>query len=130
MHELFHHRSPIPWRYNATTTELRSSGRTGAEHHYPTMDNAEIAALQVASVAADQAHLYLWVTNPRLIADRKTKDWLDIVEGVSSHQNHALGQSREGRVLVNFQSQTRHVIFGVRGLLGYHSAARADGDIR
>ena len=53
-----------PWRYNATTTELRSNGRgAGAEHHYPTMDNAEIAALQVASVAADQAHLYLWVTN-------------------------------------------------------------------
>lgn len=119
-----------PWRYNATTTELRSNGRgAGAEHHYPTMDNAEIAALQVASVAADQAHLYLWVTNPRLIADRKGKrdcTPFDIVEAWGFTPKTMLTWVKPGRGGTGwyFRGQTEHVIFGVRGSLGIPPALR------
>lgn len=52
-----------PWRYEqpgGQTPDLRA-----VENHYPTMSDAEIAALEVP--AADDAVLFLWATNPKLI---------------------------------------------------------------
>lgn len=46
-----------PWQYGNTST------RGAAENHYPTMTIDELCALDIVpSVAADQAHLYLWTT--------------------------------------------------------------------
>jgi N6-adenosine-specific RNA methylase IME4 len=46
----------VPWRYSDTAT-------TGAAaRHYPTMSLAEIAALPVAKLVADHAHLHFWTT--------------------------------------------------------------------
>jgi N6-adenosine-specific RNA methylase IME4 len=51
----------VPWRY-----EVRAASGTGrsAENHYATMTLAEIEALPVAEVAADNARLFFWVTGP------------------------------------------------------------------
>lgn len=49
-----------PWKYANTRT------RANAESHYPTMDLAEICALPVEGIAADNAALFLWATFPRL----------------------------------------------------------------
>ena len=50
-----------PWRYGNTRT------RGAAEDHYPTMTIQELCALDVESRAADECHLYLWVTNNFLL---------------------------------------------------------------
>lgn len=49
-----------PWRYDNTAS------RGAAEDHYPTMSVVEIAALPVESIVANNAHLYLWVTDSHL----------------------------------------------------------------
>jgi len=50
-----------PWRYDNGTVP-----QGGVEHQYRTMTPDEIIALPVAALAADNAHLYLWVTNLHL----------------------------------------------------------------
>ena len=46
-----------PWAYENQAT------RAATGNHYPTMTPAEIAALPIAQLAADQAHLHLWTTH-------------------------------------------------------------------
>lgn len=59
-----------PWRYQNETT------RAAASKHYPTMSVEEIATLEVGRVAADNAHLHLWVTNGFLFeAPRVMASW-------------------------------------------------------
>lgn len=48
------------WQYDNRTI------RGGAEHHYPTMSLAQICALPVSKLAADDAALFLWATWPTL----------------------------------------------------------------
>ena len=38
-------------------------GGRGANAHYPLMRVAEIAALPISELSAENAHLYLWTTN-------------------------------------------------------------------
>ena len=46
-----------PWQYDKTV------GRAAASKHYDTMTIDEICALPVRELAADDAHLHLWITN-------------------------------------------------------------------
>jgi ParB/RepB/Spo0J family partition protein len=46
-----------PWQYGNQAT------RASTDNHYPTMTPEAIAALPVAQLAADDAHLHLWTTN-------------------------------------------------------------------
>lgn len=46
-----------PWRYGNQAT------RAATDNHYPTMTPAEIAALPIADIVAETAHLHLWTTN-------------------------------------------------------------------
>ena len=46
-----------PWRYSNQGT------RAATNNHYQTMTVEDIAALPVESIAADKAHLHMWVTN-------------------------------------------------------------------
>jgi N6-adenosine-specific RNA methylase IME4 len=46
-----------PWQYDNRAT------RASADKHYPTMSLEDICALPVTKIAADDAHLHLWVTN-------------------------------------------------------------------
>ena len=46
-----------PWQYENTVS------RAAAENHYRTMPTDEIAALPVAKLATENAHLHLWTTS-------------------------------------------------------------------
>jgi N6-adenosine-specific RNA methylase IME4 len=54
-----------PWRYGANRVHP-----TSAEAQYSTLPAAEIAGLPIADLAEEDAHLYLWVTNPVLSEQR------------------------------------------------------------
>lgn len=59
-----------PWKYGNQGT------RAATDNHYQTMSLDEIAALPVASLAADDAHLHLWTTNAFLFdAKRIIEAW-------------------------------------------------------
>jgi N6-adenosine-specific RNA methylase IME4 len=115
---------------DAATQQLRSGGRGAqAEHVYPTMTNAELAALPVGQITADQAHLYMWVTNPRLIADHRGKRDVtpfDIVEAWGFTPQTLLTWVKPGRNGLGwyFRGQTEHVIFATRGKLGIPAELR------
>jgi len=55
-----------PWRYKTTLPGFKTDRLNRSAVPYPTMANAEIAALDVRSLAAKDAHLYLWTTNTHL----------------------------------------------------------------
>ena len=65
-----------PWRYQKDTSMGAKPG--AAEAHYETMSMREIAALPVRDLAADDAHLYLWVTVPRLYGDRDDRSFTPV----------------------------------------------------
>lgn len=52
-----------PWSFE--TYSDKGKGRS-AENHYPVMSIADICALPVASIAAEDSVLFLWVNGPRL----------------------------------------------------------------
>jgi N6-adenosine-specific RNA methylase IME4 len=54
-----------PWSYN-DKADAGSVQSGGAARHYPTMSIAELCAMPVASICADDAVLFLWVTSPLL----------------------------------------------------------------
>jgi N6-adenosine-specific RNA methylase IME4 len=62
-----------PWEYNDTRAGLDMAS-TAAEHHYPTMALDELKALDVKSLAADDAVLLCWATFPLL------EDAIELVE--------------------------------------------------
>lgn len=93
------------------------------------MSNEDLAGLDVASLADDQAHLYMWVTNPRLVGDYRGKRDItpfDIVEAWGFRPITLLTWVKPGRGGTGwyFRGQTEHVIFGTRGKLGIPAAIR------
>ncbi len=50
-----------PWRYEFSETNMRA-----VENQYPTMSLEEICSLDIQSITADNAILFLWATNPKL----------------------------------------------------------------
>ena len=113
-----------PWRYSATGERVkgRMKGRGGgAERHYETLTMDEIAALPVASLAADQAHLYLWVTNPKMFAGP-----IEIVKAWGFTYMTTLTWVKTGAPGLGFyfRGMTEHVLFATRGGLGIEPARR------
>lgn len=113
-------------RRDGTPTK-RSTGPT-ADAHYATMNHAQIAALPVGDLAADQGHIYLWVTNPRLFADKRgdgptpaemLKGWG--FEYITMLTWHKLGAPGLGWY---YRGDTEHVLFGTKGKLGIPTALR------
>lgn len=51
-----------PWAYR----DKRKGSLGGATNHYPTMSIADIKALRVSEIAADDCFLFLWATFPNL----------------------------------------------------------------
>jgi N6-adenosine-specific RNA methylase IME4 len=104
-----------PWRFQNRT------GKVAPEHRrlsrYDTMTAAEVCALPVPEVVADNAHLYLWVPNA-LIADgmRVMEAW-----GFTYKSNIVWAKRRkdgapDGRgVGFYFRNVTELILFGVRG---------------
>ncbi|NIJ09034.1 N6-adenosine-specific RNA methylase IME4 [Sphingomonas vulcanisoli] len=104
-----------PWRFQNRT------GKMAPEHHrlsrYGTMDLDEICALPVEGVAADPAHLYLWVPNA-LLPDGLAvmKAWgFEYKSNIVWHKIRKDGGSDGRGVGFYFRNVTELVLFGVRG---------------
>lgn len=110
-----------PWRYRVTKgiTTRTSHGTACAEDNYPTMSNDEILALPVKDLAADDAHLYMWVTNPKLYGDKKQRTTpRDIIEAWGFEYVTLLTWIKKPGALgmgFYFRGETEHVLFCKRG---------------
>lgn len=93
--------------------------KRGADRHYPLMKTREICALNVngvhvSQVAADDAHLYLWVTNNFLSEGLRTMEaWGFEYKTAITWAKDRVGLGQY------FRGQTEHCLFGVRGNLPY-----------
>lgn len=92
-----------PWSTNQT-------GSRGAIRHYPLMSVQDICSLQVERLAADDAHLWLWVTNSNI------SEGITVMEAWGFRYKSLLTwikpYIRLGQYLRN---QTEHLLFGTRG---------------
>jgi N6-adenosine-specific RNA methylase IME4 len=108
-----------PWQYNVTKG-LPTNGYkpSTAEAHYSTMTMAEVAALPVGDLATTDAHLYMWVTNPRLFGDRNDRGWspLAIAEAWGFEYKTLLTWAKTGSLGMGwwFRGATEHVLFCAR----------------
>ncbi len=104
-----------PWRFQNRT------GKMAPEHRrlsrYGTMELDEICALPVQEVAADPAHLYLWVPNALLPEGLMVmKAWgFDYKSNIVWHKIRKDGGSDGRGVGFYFRNVTELVLFGVRG---------------
>lgn len=93
-----------PWPFDDTAT------RGAAENHYPTMSIAEICALPVSDLAADDAHLYLWTTNSHLHdAFHVAAAWGFEYKTLITWVKPQIGLGHY------FRGATEHILFCVRG---------------
>jgi len=91
-----------PWRYDNRAT------RGAAEDHYLTMTIAELAELEIPS--ADDAHLYLWVTNGFLREGFALLDeWGFTYKTTLTWCKPQIGMGNW------FRNSTEHVLFAVKG---------------
>jgi N6-adenosine-specific RNA methylase IME4 len=118
-----------PWQFQNRT------GKVAPEHkrlsRYPTLALQEIKDIPVASAAAEQSHLYLWVPNALL------RDGLDVMEawGFEYKTNLIWHKIRkdggpDGRgVGFYFRNTTEIILFGTRGKLRTLEAGRTQVNI-
>lgn len=80
---------------------------------YSTMTTEDICAMPVGDIAAEDAHLYLWVTNLGI------RDGLDVLAAWGFDFKTVLTWCKEGHLGMGryFRNQTEHVLFGVKGSL-------------
>jgi N6-adenosine-specific RNA methylase IME4 len=104
-----------PWQFQNRT------GKVAPEHkrlsRYPTMDLDAICDLPVADVAADTAHLYMWVPNA-LLPDglRVLSAWgFQYKSNLVWHKIRKDGGSDGRGVGFYFRNVTELLLFGVRG---------------
>jgi N6-adenosine-specific RNA methylase IME4 len=95
-----------PWQYVNTAT------RGAADDHYPTMSMEELVSLGPSIETADDAHLWLWVTNPFL------REGFELIEAWSFEYRTTLTWCKPQIGLGNYlRSATEHVLFATRGSL-------------
>jgi N6-adenosine-specific RNA methylase IME4 len=91
----------------------------GAQAHYPLMKTRDICALQVegryvASLAEANSHLYLWVTNNKLL------DGLEVIKAWGFTYKTMITWAKDRFGLGQYyRGQTEHCLFAVRGVLPY-----------
>jgi N6-adenosine-specific RNA methylase IME4 len=104
-----------PWRFQ------NSTGKVAPEHRrlsrYGTMTLPEICALPVADIAADPAHLYLWVPNALLAEGLEVmRTWgFTYKSNIVWHKVRKDGGSDGRGVGFYFRNVTELVLFGVCG---------------
>ena len=93
--------------------------KRGADRHYPLMKTKDIMALDVPSIADENCHLYMWVTDAFL------EDGIKIMKAwgfkrkrtiVWGKVNHGVIQTGLGQY---FRGSTELCLFGTRGHLPY-----------
>ena len=110
-----------PWRYRKSAQEKGTvHARTLVSDLYDTMSMRQLAELPVAELAAKDAHLYMWVTVPRLFGERDDREgfgpfqimqaWgFRYITMLTWHKSGAPGMGSYFRI------DTEHCLFGVRG---------------
>jgi N6-adenosine-specific RNA methylase IME4 len=89
---------------------VQQLGERGAVQHYDVMNLDRIRALPVAELAADNAHLWLWVTNATLRAG------YDVMEAWGFTPRSPLTWIKPRLGLGNYlRNATEHLILGTRG---------------
>jgi N6-adenosine-specific RNA methylase IME4 len=110
-----------PWRYMTTSPLAAGADPASAEGNYSTMSNEELAALPVRELADRDAHLYLWVTNPRIFGERRRGEIgpYEIAEAWGFHYTTLLTWVKTGGLGMGywFRSDTEHIMFCTRGRL-------------
>ena len=110
-----------PWRYTQKPPAKTGAG-VSAEHKYSTATTDELAHIDVAGMATDDAHLYMWVTNPILTRQRQSisgsLDAVDLARAWGFEPKTLLtwlkGENGAGMGWY-FRGDTEHVMFCVRG---------------
>lgn len=104
-----------PWQF------INRTGKMAPEHkrlmRYPTLTQQDILELPVAQVAADKAHLYLWVPNA-LIAEglEVMKRWgFEYKSNIVWYKVRKDGGPDGRGVGFYFRNVTELILFGVRG---------------
>lgn len=108
--------------------------KRGADRHYPLMRTPQICALEiqqgeqfvkVRDLAPDDAHLYLWATNNKLL------DALQVVTAWGFEYKTLITWAKDRFGLGQYyRGQTEHVIFATRGVCPYRvgeNGKRAQG---
>lgn len=96
-----------PWRYDHCNTPNRA-----IENHYATMTEADICALDVASIAAKDAVLFLWSPSPKLdVAMRVIEAWGFTYKTCGVWVKSQLGMG------YYFRQRHELILIGVRGKL-------------
>jgi N6-adenosine-specific RNA methylase IME4 len=116
MTKLEHHRPTLtPARKYRTILadppwDTQQRGNLGAERHYHLMSVERIASMPVGNLAADDAHLWLWVTNATLRAG------YDVMEAWGFTPRSPLTWIKPRFGLGNYlRNATEHLILGTRG---------------
>lgn len=90
--------------------DVQQKGARGAEQHYNLMTLERIAAMPVADLAEDDAHLWLWVTNATL------RDGYDIAAAWGFTVRSPLTWVKFRLGLGNYlRNSTEHLLFCTRG---------------
>jgi N6-adenosine-specific RNA methylase IME4 len=90
--------------------DVQQLGGRGADRHYQLMSVAQIKAMPVADLAADDAHLWLWVTNATL------RVGYDVMEAWGFIPRSPLTWIKPRLGLGNYlRNATEHLILGTRG---------------
>jgi N6-adenosine-specific RNA methylase IME4 len=90
--------------------DIVQSGHWGAERHYPLMPVDRICSMPVNRLVADNAHLWLWVTNASIHAGRQ------VLEAWGFSYRTCLTWIKPRFGLGHYlRNQTEHLLFGVRG---------------
>ena len=93
-----------PWRYD------RDDIRGAATHHYDTMSFDQIADYPVGNLAAENCHLYLWITNPHILEVRPIVEaWGFEYKTMLTWEKPQMGTGHY------FRGATEHVLFCTRG---------------
>ena len=88
--------------------------KRGADRHYPLMKTKDILSLLVSEICAENAHLYLWVTNNFL------PDGLAVMKAWGFEYKTAITWVKDRFGLGQyFRGQTEQCLFGVRGNVPY-----------
>ncbi|MGH4012992.1 MAG: MT-A70 family methyltransferase [Pseudonocardiaceae bacterium] len=99
--------------------DVQQKGSRGAERHYPLMSLERIKAMPVGELAAENAHLWLWVTNAALregydvaaawdFEVRSPLTWVKLRLGMGTYLRNATEHllfATRGKSPVNFHSQ-------------------------
>jgi N6-adenosine-specific RNA methylase IME4 len=90
--------------------DIQQKGSLGAVRHYPVMPIEAICALRVDRLAAEDAHLWLWVTNAGLHAGRVVMEaWGFTYRSCLTWIKPRIGLG------VYLRNQTEHLLLGTRG---------------